>query len=657
MMKRIKAFSGFMEALKPSQFRRFVQAFNKERYTDIFKKYDGDKNHYRIYLPLKGETLNTNTGTEKEVTDYLVNAGYEVIDYVKGICKFKDAKNPSKVGQVLTKLGAKDNEAKRLMKSFVEDENRKAGSKEQLMVVISRHPYDIAGADTDRDWTNCMTMAHGTSERVTKKQDEVEKLRRELRQVKQEWQTLEQEIDEIKLDSDNINRFVPNIDKGKKLSELQGKETDISDRINALESDIDDRTETGANARYLLYDVKEGSLVSYLVRKDDLDIKNPVSVLNIKPYVRETDDDKKVDKDDFVLVSDTEMYGKKVSVFKSTVDAWLDEVNGAKYGRFTLNPVLYADSDETYYRMDPNQLVGKAETVAGIERIIRKEGLEEEFEDQVKHIEKILDTVRGKEGYEKALKAAGKYISKVRQYPGIRATYMQCVMSEQKLDEELFWSVVAAEKNELGKSALVFYWEIRKYMHEDPNQEVIFEIINRRPEVIPFLKEIAGIYFFRNRLGLAGNMKMWYVELDETFFFGVEDQNEHDRAYVSELDDVHMLLFVHEGSESVLLQKIFDYEYFDQTEVPAYVSTPAAAYSYQSVAYVGKIDPEKAESIANAFDEKIVDVDEEALGPDGEVNPYEKREEPVKKEKKEKKGKKNKKNESRISDFENFRKF
>ncbi len=640
-----------MEALKPSQFRRFVQAFNKERYVDIFKKYDGDKNHYRIYLPLKGEKLDMNAGPEKEVTDYLVNAGYEVIDYVKGICKFKDAKNPSKVGQVLTKLGAKDNEAKRLMKAFVEDDNRKAGSKDQLMVVISRHPYDIAGADTDRDWTNCMTMAHGTSERVTKKHDEVERLRRELRQVKQEWQTLEQEIDEIKLGKSKNDRFVTQVENEQKLKDLKSKDDNINTKIDNLVSEIGDREETGANAKYLLYDVKEGSLVSYLIRKDDLDIKNPVSVLNIKPYIREEEDEKPVDKDDFVLVSDTEMYGKKMPAFKSTVDAWLDEVNGAKYGRFTLNPVLYADSDETYYRMDPNQLVGKAETVAGIERIIRKEGLEEEFEDQVKHIEKILDTVRGKEGYEKALKAAGKYISKVREYPGIRATYMQCVMSEQELNEELFWSVVAAEKNKLGKSALVFYWEIRKYLYEYPNQKVIFEIIERRPEVIPFLKVIAGAYFFRNRLGLAGNVKRWYVELDENFYFGEEDQNEHDRAYVSELDDVHMLLFVHANSEVGLLETIFDYEHFDNTNTWDYISAPSSLSDW-SAAYVGKIVPEKAEGIATAFGEEIVDVTEDVLGPDGEVNPYEKREEPVKKKKKNKK-----KNESRISDFENFRKF
>ena len=64
-MNRIKHFTNFLEALKPSQFRRFVQAFNKERYTDIFNKYEGDKNHYRIYLPLKGETLDMKAGPEK----------------------------------------------------------------------------------------------------------------------------------------------------------------------------------------------------------------------------------------------------------------------------------------------------------------------------------------------------------------------------------------------------------------------------------------------------------------------------------------------------------------------------------------------------------------------------------------------------------------
>ena len=33
-MKYIKSFN---EALKPSQFRRYVKAFNRERYEEIFK--------------------------------------------------------------------------------------------------------------------------------------------------------------------------------------------------------------------------------------------------------------------------------------------------------------------------------------------------------------------------------------------------------------------------------------------------------------------------------------------------------------------------------------------------------------------------------------------------------------------------------------------
>ena len=47
------------EALKPSQFRKYVKAFNRERYTNIFKslgdKYEHDRSYYRIYIPLGKE--------------------------------------------------------------------------------------------------------------------------------------------------------------------------------------------------------------------------------------------------------------------------------------------------------------------------------------------------------------------------------------------------------------------------------------------------------------------------------------------------------------------------------------------------------------------------------------------------------------------------
>ncbi len=631
-----------MEALKPSQFRRFVQAFNRERYADIFKKYDGDKNHYRIYLPLKGETLNTNTDTEKEVSDYLVNYGYEVIDYVKGICKFKDAKNPSKIGQALTKLGAKDNEAKRLMKSFVEDENRKAGAKEQLMVVISRHPYDIAGADTDRDWTNCMTMAHGTSQRVTKKYDEVERLSKELRQVKQEWQTLEQEIEERKLGKN----FTPSIDREQRLKELQKKDDEIRNRINDLQSEIDDREETGANAKYLLYDVKEGSLISYLVRKDDLDIKNPISVLNIKPYIREADDDDKQDMNDFVLVSDDSMYGKKVDAFKSTVDAWLDEVNGEKFGRFELHPSLYADSDRTFLRVDPSG-IERLKTVRGVEKWISENNLEEEFDEALVLIQRSLTSIRGKEIYPDVLRSFAKYISTVRDYPGMRAVFMQSVMSDDDLDEDLVMEVVKATKSSLERSAILFYWNIREYLYKDTDHgEVFFDGVLKYPETAEYLNAVTKhIYFFRNALK---NKDTWALEtsFSDLEFGKIEDEDAgHFR---SEPGTCHGVIEVLGNAHDVLFD-IYDYEGFVDYDLTDYVYSITEFDRWAG--YVAEIEPKEAERLAEILDTRVVEVTDD--NNELTMNLVD-LDTPKKKDKKKKKSKKN---ESRISGFENFRKF
>ena len=630
-----------MEALKPSQFRRFVQAFNRERYADIFKKYDGDKNHYRIYLPLKGETLNTNTDTEKEVSDYLVNYGYEVIDYVKGICKFKDAKNPSKIGQALTKLGAKDNEAKRLMKSFVEDENRKAGAKEQLMVVISRHPYDIAGADTDRDWTNCMTMAHGTSQRVTKKYDEVERLSKELRQVKQEWQTLEQEIEERKLGKN----FTPSIDRKQRLKELQKKDDEIRNRINDLRSEIDDREETGTNAKYLLYEVKEGSLISYLVRKDDLDIKNPISVLNIKPYIREADEDGKQDMNDFVLVSDDSMYGKKVDAFKSTVDAWLDEVNGEKFGRFELHPSLYADSERTFLRVDPSGLE-RLKTVRGVEKWISENNLEEEFDEALVLIQRSLAAIRGKEIYPDVLRSFAKYISTVREYPGMRAVFMQSVMSDEDLDEDLVIAVAKATKSSLERSAILFYWNIRKYLYDDTDDgKVFFDGVLKYPETAEYLKAVTKrIYFFRNALKSkdAWTLETSFADLE---FGKMQDEGYNPVHFKSESGTYHGVIEVQGNAHDVLLD-IYDYEGFINYDLTDYVYA-IDEIDYRS-GYVVTLDSKDVERLARLIDIEVVEVTDDnnqldlySMKTNSEMD-------------KSKKKKKKKKNESIIHNFENF---
>ena len=157
-----------VEALKPSQFRKYVKEFNKERYSDIFKtlgdKYGHDKNYHRIYIPLLVSVpQGPVSDIQKEVTKFLEHHGYKVLDYVKGTTKYGDSKNTTTIGKVLTRL-----KSDVLMKRFISDESRKALTSDtsNLMVVISRHPYDIAGSDTDRNWTNCMTMGHSDSPRV-----------------------------------------------------------------------------------------------------------------------------------------------------------------------------------------------------------------------------------------------------------------------------------------------------------------------------------------------------------------------------------------------------------------------------------------------------------------------------------------------------------
>lgn len=290
-MKHLKKFN---EALKPSQFRKYVKHIDKERYADIFQeykeKYDGDRNAYRIYLPL----LQEENPVEKEIADFLDTINVEIIDYRKGQCRFKDAKNPSKIGQVLTR-----NKQDKLFKMFVEDPFRKAG--EDLMVCISRHPYDIAGADTDRAWTNCMTLASDGTPRIDRLEDE---LRRAVEKDDKEW------IDDVK----------------KRIKNQKG---------------------VGKKVRFLLEDVKKGSLISFLIKKNDRNIENPIANLNIKPFVNVDD------KDDVILVCDRKMYGRGTPEFKKTILEWVREVNGElKGGYYKVKAGLYFEEEKEMYTFE-----------------------------------------------------------------------------------------------------------------------------------------------------------------------------------------------------------------------------------------------------------------------------------------------------------------
>lgn len=140
------------EALTLSLAKGFVKGWNKNRYKTIFKKYAQDENAYRIYLPLLKPPTQTKVTVPLEIKTQIEDSGYEIDDYSVGIAKNKDGSKKIKIGKLLA-------DKPELAKLFANDKNRQ-GAKAQAdaMVVISRHPYDIAAMSTGRGWTSCMDL-------------------------------------------------------------------------------------------------------------------------------------------------------------------------------------------------------------------------------------------------------------------------------------------------------------------------------------------------------------------------------------------------------------------------------------------------------------------------------------------------------------------
>jgi hypothetical protein len=140
-----------LEALKPSEYRELVKGWDKTRYEEFFKRYTDDPKAFRIYLPFKGTVKKVEP--DPEVEKAVREAGYEIEDYIAGIASKDEGKRKIKIGKLI-----KDPD---VMKKFTNDPKRAASKDSEYLIVISRHPYDIAGMSTDRGWTSCMNLRLG----------------------------------------------------------------------------------------------------------------------------------------------------------------------------------------------------------------------------------------------------------------------------------------------------------------------------------------------------------------------------------------------------------------------------------------------------------------------------------------------------------------
>jgi hypothetical protein len=144
-----------LSAIRISDYKKWGAKFNKDLYKSIFQRYTKKKNAYRIYLPIGEHYTESHTRPLPEVVKALDDLGYIIEDYTTGLAikADKSKKNPVRIGKLL-------NNQPELLKKYAEHKHSLGikGSSE-LVVVISRHPYDIMGMSTDRGWTSCTDLA------------------------------------------------------------------------------------------------------------------------------------------------------------------------------------------------------------------------------------------------------------------------------------------------------------------------------------------------------------------------------------------------------------------------------------------------------------------------------------------------------------------
>jgi len=157
------------EALKPSEIRPYMGLDRRlanqriENVWDNLKKIANYKNKSgdRLYFTLDDVKNDSDDKhileCEPIITKFLGYRGYEVVNFYKGKVKKFNDKNIINIGKVLTFLGKRDKEALDLLKKYA-GEKSLLSIGDDYLIVISKHPYDIVGMSTDRNWTSCMNI-------------------------------------------------------------------------------------------------------------------------------------------------------------------------------------------------------------------------------------------------------------------------------------------------------------------------------------------------------------------------------------------------------------------------------------------------------------------------------------------------------------------
>jgi hypothetical protein len=113
----------------------------------------GDRLYFKFIREKDEEEINM-FKSNPEIIKILQNNNFKVKDYIKGIATDKYNRE-IKIGKILQKINPE------LLQKFNNDINREASKDKNQLIVISKNPYDIGGASTDRGWNSCMNLYTG----------------------------------------------------------------------------------------------------------------------------------------------------------------------------------------------------------------------------------------------------------------------------------------------------------------------------------------------------------------------------------------------------------------------------------------------------------------------------------------------------------------
>ena len=238
-MNYIKDINSFInEAISMKMYKEnlpkelwYDKSFGYKEWDSIF-----GKGINRISIPLSNRgklKLPKSIPLMDRINKVFIPLGYKInsfSDYLNNkVYKIGDTKNPMKIGKLLSKsspLLFKEFDVEIDRKYFLDIINT---STQNLKVVISRHPYDLLGMASGRDWRGSSCMRLGS------------------------------EDDKVYLDI---------------LASMGDK---VEDEVKGL----------GKNS--ITQDIIGGTLVAYVVDIDDNNINKPISRLLIKPYYNKYD--------------------------------------------------------------------------------------------------------------------------------------------------------------------------------------------------------------------------------------------------------------------------------------------------------------------------------------------------------------------------------